>query len=151
MNFVQQIYDFNSQANLLTQPLDDYREASFAIEEALEGFNTVHLDAAIDAGSPSPKDIARAIVGICRNDYSTMHPPTLTNVARVDKAADAIVFAFGYMFKAGLTVDQAIQAMSIVMEANLQKLSMPRDSFGKLMKPTDFVGPEERLAQLLQE
>ena len=151
MDFIQQISDFNQQAGLLDQPLDDYREASFLIEEALEGFNTAHLAAALDAGSSSPKDIARTIVGICRNDESTMYPATLSPVDRLDKACDAVVFAVGYMLKQGLSVDQCHQAMSIVMDANLQKLSMPRDSFGKLMKPANFIGPEERLRQLLEE
>ena len=151
MDFVQQIYDFNQQAGLLDQPLDDYREASFAIEEALEGFNTTHLAAVLDSDTAAPKTIARTIVQICRNDESTMYPAQLSRIERVDKACDAIVFAVGYLAKCGLTVEQIHASLNIVMEANLQKLSMPRDSFGKLMKPANFVGPEERLAQLLEE
>lgn len=38
-DFVTEIYEFNKLAGLLDQPLDDYREASFIIEEALEGFD----------------------------------------------------------------------------------------------------------------
>ena len=147
MDFVQRIYEFNRDAHLLSQPIDDYREASFLIEEALEGFNTHELALAVEAPSNSPKDIARAIVALCKASGTT----TLSPVDRLDKACDATVFAFGYMLKQGLSVDQCHEAMNAVMDANLQKLSMPRDSFGKLMKPTNFVGPEERLRQLLEE
>ena len=80
-----------------------------------------------------------------------MYPTVLTNVERLDKAVDAAVFAFGYMFKLGLTPEQAMRAMSIVMAANKQKLTMPRDSFGKLMKSDNFEGPEAKLQQLLEE
>ena len=151
IDFIQQIYDFNRQAGLLDQPLDDYREASFLIEEALEGFNTSALASAVGAASNSPKDISRAIVSLCKDSADTILPATLSPVSRVDKGCDAITFAAGYLFKCGLTPTQVEQAMSIVMDANLQKLSMPRDSFGKLMKPADFIGPEERLKQLLEE
>ena len=151
MDFVQQIYDFNQQAGLLDQPLDDYREASFTIEEALEGFNTSELAAAVESASNTPKDISRAIVALCKTSCETMYPAQLSRIERVDKACDAIVFAVGYLAKCGLTVAQIHAALNIVMEANLQKLSMPRDSFGKLMKPANFIGPEERLAQLLEE
>lgn len=80
-----------------------------------------------------------------------MYPTELTDVERLDKAVDAAVFAFGYMFKLGLTPEQASRAMSIVMAANKQKLTMPRDSFGKLMKNPDFIGPEVELQCLLEE
>lgn len=79
-----------------------------------------------------------------------MYPTVLTDVERLDKAVDTAVFAFGYMFKLGLT-EQASRAMSIVMAANRQKLTMPRDSFGKLMKNHDFTGPEAKLQRLLEE
>jgi hypothetical protein len=137
--FVDQIFDFNQQAGLLDQPYDDFLESSFQIEEALEGFNLSTLPNQI--GGECPKTISRQI---CR-------PLTFngSDVDRLDKACDAIVFAFGSMFKLGLTPKQASEAVSVVMNANLQKLAMPKDSFGKLLKPADFVGPEANLQALL--
>ena len=145
MDFVQRIYEFNRDAHLLSQPIDDYREASFLIEEALEGFNTHELALAVEAPSNSPKDIARAIVALCKASDTT----TLSPVDRLDKACDSNVFSFGYMLKQGLSVDQCHEAMNAVMDANLQKLTMPRDSFGKLMKPASFIGPEVTLQRII--
>ena len=76
---------------------------------------------------------------------------TLSNVDRLDKACDAIVFALGSMAKLGLNPDQIQRALHAVTTANLQKLDMPKDEHGKLMKPADFIGPEVALAHILEE
>ena len=150
-DFVTEIYEFNKLAGLLDQPLDDYREASFIIEEALEGFDLQKLSHFLHSDGQTPKTVARSIVTYCRESQSGMYPTELTDVERLDKAVDAAVFAFGYMFKLGLTPEQASRAMSIVMQANKQKLTMPRDSFGKLLKPDAFEGPEPKLQRILEE
>lgn len=146
MTFVDQIYSFNSQAGLLDKPYSDYLESSFQIEEALEGFTALpQLGALLGVHEATPKHLSRSIVATA-NDGSN-----LSDVERLDKACDAIVFAFGSIFKLGLTPEQAAKAVSIVMSANLAKLSMPKDEFGKLTKPADFVGPEAHLQELLNE
>lgn len=150
-DFVTEIYEFNKLAGLLDQPLDDYREASFIIEEALEGFDLQKLAHFLHSDGQTPKAVARSIVTYCRESQSGMYPTALTDVERLDKACDAIVFAFGYIYKLGLTPDQAARAVSTVMQANKQKLTMPRDSFGKLMKPDAFEGPEAKLQRILEE
>ena len=150
-DFVTEIYEFNKLAGLLDQPLDDYREASFIIEEALEGFDLQKLAHFLHSDGQTPKTVARSIVTYCRESQSGMYPTALTDVERLDKAVDAAVFAFGYMFKLGLTPEQAMRAMSIVMAANRQKLTMPRDSFGKLLKPDNYQHPDEKLQELLDE
>ena len=150
-DFVTEIYEFNKLTGLLDQPLDDYREASFIIEEALEGFDLQKLSHFLHSDGQTPKTVARSIVAYCRESQSGMYPTALTDVERLDKAVDAAVFAFGYMFKLGLTPEQVIRAMSIVMAANKQKLTMPRDSYGKLMKSDNFEGPEAKLKRLLEE
>ena len=138
-DFVQQIYDFNKQAGLLEKGYDDFLESSFQIEEALEGYEieygfTVDLD--------TPKEMSRTIV-------RAQGPFIGTDVDRLDKACDAVVFAIGSMAKLGLTPAQIVEAMNLVTEANLQKLSMPKDEHGKLTKPANFVGPEAKLQELL--
>lgn len=152
MTFVQQIYDFNKQAGLLEKGYDDFLESSFQIEEALEGFPNLQNLANIltDEESEervrddaSPKNISRAIVQYVSSNTK------ISDVDRLDKACDAVVFAIGSMAKLGLTPAQIIEAMHIVTEANLQKLSMPKDEHGKLMKPEGFVGPETKLQALL--
>lgn len=149
MNFVGQIHKFNSQAGLLDKPYNDFLESSFQIEEALEGFDVSRISTELTSElftTDSPKVLARRIlVG------EKFRDTFLTDVERLDKACDAIVFAFGSIFKLGLNPEQAAKAVSIVMSANLAKLSMPKDEFGKLTKPADFVGPEAQLQELLDE
>ena len=136
---IDAIYQFNAQAGLLEQGYNDFSESAYQIEEALEGYEiphgfTVHLD--------TPKEMSRTIV-------RAQGPFTGTDVDRLDKAIDAIVFAVGSIAKLGLTPPQIREAIEIVTTANLQKLSMPKDEFGKLTKPADFVGPETKLQELL--
>ena len=139
VDHIDAIYQFNEQAGLLEQGYNDFSEPAYQIEEALEGFEiargfTVHLD--------TPKEMSRTIV-------RAQGPFVGTDVDRLDKAIDAIVFAVGSIAKLGLTPPQIREAIEIVTTANLQKLSMPKDEFGKLTKPADFVGPEAKLQELL--
>ena len=153
MTFVQQIYDFNKQAGLLEKGYDDFLESSFQIEEALEGFGDLpYLQVRLHSEGKhyeelcNPKEISRQIVRLAEMDSK---PTNIPDVDRLDKACDAVVFAIGSMAKLGLTPAQIIEAMNIVTEANLQKLSMPKDEHGKLTKPANFVGPETKLQALL--
>ena len=160
MTFVQQIYDFNKQAGLLEKGYDDFLESSFQIEEALEGFEgleslaielTDDVDPLVEA---TPKELSRKIVHIAQNGYHVDDSDKIPvpDVDRLDKACDAVVFAIGSMAKLGLTPAQIIEAMNIVTEANLQKLSNIKiDSSGKLLKDSSFIGPEERLQEILNE
>ena len=139
VDHIDAIYQFNKQAGLLEQGYNDFSESAYQIEEALEGYEiaqgfTVHLD--------TPKEMSRTIV-------RAQGPFIGTDVDRLDKAIDAIVFAVGSIAKLGLTPPQIREAIEIVTTANLQKLSMPKDEFGKLTKPADFVGPETKLQELL--
>ena len=155
MTFVQQIYDFNKQAGLLEKGYDDFLESSFQIEEALEGFGDLpYLQVRLHSEGKhyeelcNPKEISRQIVRLAEMDSK---PTNIPDVDRLDKACDAVVFAIGSMAKLGLTPAQIIEAMHIVTEANLQKLSMPKDEHGKLTKPANFVGPETKLQAILDK
>lgn len=142
--FIDEIYDFNKQAGLLDKGYDDFLESSFQIEEALEGFNIEEVSqntTDYQFKTSSAKELAR---------YILEHEQFVgSDVDRLDKAIDAIIFAVGSIAKLGLTPEQISRAISIVTNANLQKLSMPKDEFGKLTKPADFVGPEAKLQLLL--
>ena len=155
MTFVQQIYDFNKQAGLLEKGYDDFLESSFQIEEALEGFGDLpYLQVRLHSEGEhyeelcNPKEISRQIIRLAEMDSK---PTNIPDVDRLDKACDAVVFAIGSMAKLGLTPAQIIEAMHIVTEANLQKLSMPKDEHGKLTKPANFVGPEAKLQAILDK
>ena len=140
VDHIDAIYQFNEQAGLLEQGYNDFSESAYQIEEALEGYEiaqgfTVHLD--------TPKEMSRTIV-------RAQGPFVGTDVDRLDKAIDAIVFAVGSIAKLGLTPPQIREAIEIVTTANLQKLSNIKiDSNGKLLKDSNFIGPETKLQELL--
>lgn len=147
MKFVEEIYNFNHQAGLLNKPYNDFLESSFQIEEALEGFNLPvlieELGLRIDSTN-SAKGVARSIL-------ASQEEVVISDVERLDKAIDAIIFAVGSIAKLRLNPEQIERAVSVVTQANLQKLSMPKDEFGKLQKPVDFIGPEVELQKILDE
>lgn len=170
MTFIDEIYDFNLKAGLLNRPYSDILESSFQIEEALEGFDLRKLWARLKGFTPvvaaiavdneelsgilTAKDVARTIIYdnvTTDSSIEALRIDYLTDVDRLDKAIDALVFAVGSMAKLKLTPEQITRAISVVTQANLQKLSMPKDEFGKLQKPADFVGPEVQLQSILDE
>ena len=160
--FVDYIYDFNLVTGLLQKGYDDRLESSFQIEEALEGFpernllflgNIIMGDSFI-ATTKLPREVSRAIItAISTDSYTSYSEPLvpISDVERLDKACDAVVFAIGSMAKLRLSPDQINRAMRAVTDANLQKLSMPKDAQGKLAKPADFIGPEVVLQAILDE
>ena len=151
---IVQIYEFNKAAGLLDKPYDDFLESSFQIEEALEGFEHISevfhaLEPEYEISNKQARDCSRAIVAHAIGELSPFSP--LSDVERLDKACDAVVFAVGSMAKLRLTPDQIREALNIVMAANMQKLTMPKDEHGKLMKPDSFEGPEVKLQRLLDQ
>jgi len=146
MNPLKTIYKFNQEAGLLDKGYDDERECAYPIEEALEGFVLTELAYQLGEDiNANAKEVSRGIINL------TINKDDLTDVDRLDKHLDAIVFAFGSIYKLGLTPQQAIKALGIVMEANMSKLAVGTDSEGKQMKPKDFVSPEPKLQKILDE
>lgn len=145
-NPIKLIHKFNKEAGLIDQGYDDFLESSFQIEEALEGFNNYKFaEFFVDLyKSSTPKDISRIIVST-----AMFGDREIADVDRLDKACDSIVFAVGSMAKLGLNPQEITKALNVVMHANFAKLHMPRDEFGKLTKPADFVGPEAELQKIL--
>lgn len=146
-NIIEQVYHFNQQAGLLDKGYSDTLESAFQIEEALEGLTDLQtLSTTFGTSDTSPKQLSRIITSLAHHENRS-----ISDVDRLDKACDAIVFAIGSMAKLGLTPSQIEQALNIVTSANQQKLGMPEDYYGKLGKPTVFIGPEAQLQQLLDE
>ena len=76
----------------------------------------------------------------------------ITDVDRLDKACDSVVYAIGSMAKLGLSAQEITQALNIVMDKNLEKLrNKSYDAEGKLLKDPSFVGPEAQLQLLLDK
>jgi len=164
MGIIDVIVDFNKDAGLLEKGYSDFLESSFQIEEALEGFSPIAIQEVqsaiektiypteIETYSYNPKGLARTILS-CMYHTTDGTPRDIvgSDVERLDKACDAFVFAVGSMAKLGLTADQIRHALAIVMNKNLQKLAMPKDEHGKLLKPDNFEGPEPELQKILDQ
>ena len=150
LNAIKSIYKFNQECKrqdgscLLDQGYDDLKESAFSIEEMLEGFNLDVLATLLLEEDSSPKAISRKIMWHTNGVH-------MEDVDRLDKHLDSIVYNFGSIFKLGLTPQQAIKALSIVCNANLQKLTAGQDEHGKQKKPEGFIPPEEALQKILDE
>ena len=145
LNFVKSIFQFNKEAGLIDRGYIDEKECAFPIEESLESLNITQLCDTLGSPGASPKDISRRIMAL------TTTPMDIEPVDRLDKHLDTIVYAFGSIFKLGLSPQQAAKALDIVMEANMTKLTAGQDEHGKQMKPEGFIPPEEKLQKLLDE
>jgi hypothetical protein len=153
-NPIKRIVQFNHDADLVKSGYSDFLESSFQIEEALEGFDLFDLVNNIRSdygGESTPKEYSRLIVNAASLPTTgpLQVPIPISDVERLDKACDAVVFAIGSMTKLGLNAQQITQALNIVMDSNQAKLKCPKDSHGKLTKPADFPNPEPRLQELL--
>ena len=149
MNPIKVIVDWNRKAGLLELPHVSAKEDAYIIEEAIEDYSGLAILAdqlcVEDPSGACAKTVSRAIMGfVNQNDE-------LTDLARLDKACDKIVFAVGDMAKLGLSAQEITKALNIVMNANNQKLSAGRDAEGKQLKPEGFVPPEAELQKLLDE
>ena len=155
LNPIKEIYNWQKAAGNLDKPYDDFLESSFQIEEALEGFNSLEylgklLTEDEMCTESDPKILSRMIVNAALEPELSGYED-ITDVDRLDKACDAIVYAIGSIAKLGLDHHGITKALNIVNNANKAKLGMARDEHGKLLKPADFVGPEVELAKLLSE
>ncbi len=149
-NPIKAVYQWQKDAGNLEHAYNDFLESSFQIEEALEGLTSLpELGKQLELHErfhDCPKELSRFIVSL-----GHQKPWVLNDVDRFDKAIDAIVFAIGSLGKLGLNPQQIQQGILAVNHANTQKLGMPRDEHGKLIKPPEFVGPEVVLQKILDQ
>lgn len=147
-NPIKDIIKFNKECGLLDKGYSDFLESSFQIEEALEGFEDDNGDIFLENFRGSPKEVSREILRINPQDKDIA---IISDVDRLDKACDAIVYAIGSMAKLGLDYHQVTQALNIVMAANWKKKECGKDEHGKLLKPLDWAkyAPEPKLQELL--
>jgi predicted HAD superfamily Cof-like phosphohydrolase len=155
-NTVKAVCQFNDKAGLSDRDFNDRLEASFLIEESLEGFDRLDILAEILSKntlgvkvlSSSPKDISRAITAIAMSDNCVV-----SDRDRFDKHIDAYVYTTGAMRKLKLTPQQIEAGILIVNQANLKKLGAPKDEHGKLTKPEGWeqFAPEAKLQAILDK
>ena len=145
-NPIEAIIAFNQKAGLLDSEFNDLKESAYLVEEALEPYDVSYLASLFSIGETSHKSVARAIVA---NTSASKEP--ITKVVTVDKYLDAIVFAVGALAKQGLTHQDITHLLNVVTLCNMKKVSAGKDSEGKQLKPSDWVGPEERIYSYLDK
>lgn len=148
-NPIKLIHKFNKEAGFLKKPHNPWLEASYQIEEALEGFNVPFIAWRLgfspeEEPNMDAKLLARYVLG------ETAKDTVISEVDSLDKACDAVIFAVGSMAKLGLTPHEITQALNVVMQANNAKLkNVKYDNEGKLVKGDNFEGPEKKLQEIL--
>lgn len=153
LNPIKTVYQWNLQAGLLDAGYDERKESAFPIEEALENFDTNNLylllseNCNLNVQENSPKYLSRAIISALGEPSSEQS----SVVNKIDKHVDSIIYNLGSLFKIGLNPQQATEALNIVMQANMQKLTAGKDSEGKQLKPHNFIPPEEELQKLVNK
>lgn len=157
-NNLKEVYNFNKQADLLEAGYNDKLESAFLIEEALEEFDVSAIinalkpdyqemfEASKDNNPNKPKDVARFLVSLA---YLNAQP--LTKRQKLDKQIDAFVYAAGGIFKLGLSPQQAQEAISAVMHANMKKVGAGKDEQGKQLKPDNWLEIEEQMNKKLDK
>ena len=146
LNPIKEIVRFNKEAGLIDQGYDDFLESSFQIEEALEGLPFTKLEPLelqMYGTYKTAKECSRSLL----KAMGSIEP--LSDVDRLDKACDAVVFAVGSMAKLGLNPQEITKALNVVMHKNFEKLGAPKDEFGKQLKPEGWTGPEPELQKIL--
>lgn len=145
---IERIISFNEKSGLLKKGYDDFLESAFQIEEALEGLENSDTGlVTTTVASGTPKQLSRIIVA--ENLANAKIP--VSDVDRLDKACDAVVYAVGSMAKLGLNAEQINAAINVVMDANVVKQGCKKDKEGKLLKPDNFQGPEPKLLEILNK
>jgi len=150
-NLVENIIELNKTAwDNQAGSYDDKKESAMQIEEALEGL----IDADYDVynfttddyndifGGLSPRAISRDIT-----NHIALNSDVPT-IERVDKHIDSIYLNIGSLHKIGLSAADITDALQIVHDANKQKTG-EKDETGKVIKPKDFIEPDEAITQLL--
>lgn len=151
-DIVQGIYTFNEKAGLLGKGMDSFMETAYILEEAVEGYEDV-FNNPDDPNAPvvTARDWALGFLNQVKVAKENRGLPMPSEVAEADKAIDGIVFNVGKLAKMRLNPEQINRMINIVTGCNMQKLEGPKDELGKQLKPEGWVGPEDRLQEVLNE
>jgi predicted HAD superfamily Cof-like phosphohydrolase len=149
---VEEIYEFNSKAGFLGKGMDSFLETAYILEEAVEGYEDV-FNNPDDPEAPviTARVWALGFLNQVKAAKEQRKLPMPSEVAELDKAIDGVVFNIGKMAKMGLSVEQIYEAFGVVSNANMAKLTAPKDELGKQLKPEGWTGPEPQLQAILDK
>jgi len=93
------------------------------------------------------------LVGVLKEEADELQE-ALTVVDQVDALIDSAIFAFGGLYRLGLSEEQARDCFMAVMAANFDKKSGQKtgriyEGVSDAVKPQGWVGPEARIADIL--
>ena len=137
-NPIKQIYNFNKESGLLEQGYSDERECQLPIEQALNGFNTDTLSKLL---VPSKEPMSKEEISKVLINYACYSEDAFVNdVDRLNKHLNIIVSSFSSIFKLGLSPQEAMKALGVVMDCNIVNLSSEND-----------IGPGPKLQAILDK
>jgi hypothetical protein len=102
-------------------------------------------------GIPNPKEEAKAFMKDIEDREKAGLLLEVSEVEWLDHLCDLEFILHGSKCKLGLTPQQDVASINVVLSANNQKLSAGQDDHGKQRKPIGFVPPEQRLQLILDE
>lgn len=149
-NLVEAICTLNN--NVWDNPKGSYsasRAAALVIEEALEKLTLDTFLADKLGCANTPKELARRIVELAELKDSSVGK-LVSDVGAFDSSLDTIYIEIGNLHMQGLSPAQIVDGLQVVHDANLQKANI-KDSVGKIIKDTNFIGPEEALQKILDK
>lgn len=93
------------------------------------------------------------LVGVLKEEADELSEAS-TVVDQVDALVDSAIFAFGGLYRLGLSEEQAHACFMAVMDANFDKKSGQKtgriyEGVSDAVKPEGWVGPEKRIADIL--
>jgi predicted HAD superfamily Cof-like phosphohydrolase len=93
------------------------------------------------------------LVGVLKEEADELGE-AVTVVDQVDALIDSAIFAFGGLYRLGLNESQARDCFMAVMSANFDKKSGQKtgriyEGVADAVKPEGWVGPEKRIADIL--
>jgi hypothetical protein len=102
-------------------------------------------------GIHNPKEEAKAFMKEIENRREAGLLLEVSEVEWLDHLCDLEFILHGSKCKLGLTPQQDVASINVVLSANLAKLTAGQDEHGKQMKPVGFIPPEEKLQKILDE
>jgi predicted HAD superfamily Cof-like phosphohydrolase len=114
-------------------------------------FNHVVIGIGNRAKAALPEAEAKWLSGALKEEADELLDAK-TLVDQVDACGDAVVFAIGGMIRMGLTPRQILRCINAIMDANFEKkagVKPGREGAPDAVKPEGWVGPEQRIKEIL--
>jgi predicted HAD superfamily Cof-like phosphohydrolase len=134
-------YDAANEYGMLQEEVTEYAHAY--IKTVSEALNIDILTHKVDTDEES-EELNLKIAEVLDDPKF----PLEWKVHQADALADTIFVAVGSLFKLTGSVEKTFSVLQAVIDANQEKGS-EKDDNGKVIKPADFIPPEDRIREIL--